>query len=206
MIARFPNTAPSTTSASLSPTHSQSLSDLLSFSHPLLPHTSHLSLLHSERPIWESVRSAYVCACVSVTGAVAHQGLTNPLSISHLCFWLEVRYSEKLALRAWELDLSLKKLEEFIFWRQEWMLLGWDNSVKWLIIFHQLWLSGTWINDKIHERITHHQSNVREWRSVHNVIVSQFSWVQVRQHIFIRIIRWLNWNRMPIGKKIHGQD
>ncbi len=38
-------------SLSHSPTHSQSLSDLLSFSHPLLPHTSHLSLLHSERPI-----------------------------------------------------------------------------------------------------------------------------------------------------------
>ena len=38
-------------SLSLSPTHSQSLSDLLSLSHPLLPHTSHLSLLHSERPI-----------------------------------------------------------------------------------------------------------------------------------------------------------
>lgn len=54
----------------------QSLLDLLSPSHPLLPHTSHLSLLHSERPIR---RRASANACV--IGAVANQCLTDPLSI-----------------------------------------------------------------------------------------------------------------------------
>lgn len=68
-------------SLSPSPTHSQSLSDLLSLSHPLLPHTSHLSLLHSERPIWESASRVWLCACVSSIGAVAHQCLADPLSI-----------------------------------------------------------------------------------------------------------------------------
>lgn len=35
----------------ISPARSQSLPDLLSFSHPLLPHISHLLLLYSGRPI-----------------------------------------------------------------------------------------------------------------------------------------------------------
>lgn len=88
VIARFPNTAPSTTSASLSLSLPNSLSDLLSLSHPLLPHTSHLSLLHSERPIWESVSAVPVRMWL----ALLHISVSlTPYPSSTLLFWLEVR-------------------------------------------------------------------------------------------------------------------
>lgn len=67
---------------------SRSHSDLLSFPHPLLPHTSPLSLLHCERTIWGSVRSVCVHLTIRVPVPLwerlehdAHQHLTNPLYI-----------------------------------------------------------------------------------------------------------------------------
>lgn len=137
MITCLPNTAPSNTSASLSPTHSQSLSDLLSRSHPLLPHTSHLSLLHSERPIWRSE---------SAIGAVAHQCLTNPLSIfqHHSSGWKSDK-SDKLNREARVLDVSLTKLEDFISTE---CCLGWINISAPTTVFirstHQ------WKNSRVH--------------------------------------------------------
>lgn len=65
-----------------------SLSDLLSLSHPLLPHTSHLSLLHSERPIWGSVSAVPVRMWL----ALLHISVSlTPYPSLTLLFWLEVR-------------------------------------------------------------------------------------------------------------------
>lgn len=77
-ISGFPNTAPSNY---IQVSLAQSLSDLLSLSHPLLPHTSHLSLLRSERPIRRRLSASAL-----VIGAVANQWLADPLSICGAAF------------------------------------------------------------------------------------------------------------------------
>lgn len=70
------------------------LSDLLSFFHPLLPHTSHFSLLHSERPIWGSVR--IVCVPVWVWLELLHISVSlNPCPSSPLFLWLWLRHIGK---------------------------------------------------------------------------------------------------------------
>lgn len=127
MLAHFPNTAPSTTSASLlSLQLTLCLSDLLSLFHPLLPHTSHLSLLHSERPIWGSVRSVRVTVWAPVHEWEELPYISVSLTPVSIDTWLEVRQiwasSSELHLEEWALYNSLRNLRRAFFLIIYWSL------------------------------------------------------------------------------------
>lgn len=189
MIACFPNTAPSTTSASLY----LSLQLTLNLSQTFCPSLTHSSLTHhtshysTVRGQSEGVWGA--CVCVHLIGVVAHQCLTNPLSIFTVprvgsqINWRNCTSKPK------NLTFHWRNLRIFFFLKTEMSVAGMDNGIKLQIIFHHhsMWLSATGtmtrlMNASMVSNFTHNFM-VCEGMCFVCVMGSQFPWFKVRQCI-----------------------